>query len=125
MSDKKTDLLISLTAHERDENNVTIAFTMGVKALEKGHTPEILLLSDAVHLAEKNYAKKIDIGAPFEPIQTLMETYLKEGGKLHVCKSCMNHNGVREEDVLEGIKIITADYLVDAFMNAERSLQLN
>lgn len=79
------DLLITLTAHESDENNVTIAFTMGVKSLEKGHDTEILLLSDGVHLAEKGYADRIDIGSPFEPIKDLLGTYLAEGGKLKVC----------------------------------------
>jgi|SRR5690625_4259771 len=122
---EQKDLLITLTAHERDENNVTIAFTMGVKAVEKGHQTEIILLSDAVHLAEKNYADKIDIGAPFEPIKDLLETYLKQGGKLKVCSSCMEHNGVDKENIIDGADIITADYVVDAIMAAKKTLQLN
>lgn len=40
------DLLITLTAHERDANNVTIAFTMGVTAVKKGYDVELILLSD-------------------------------------------------------------------------------
>lgn len=119
------DLLITLTAHESDENNVTIAFTMGTKALEKGHSVEILLLSDGVHLAEKGYADKIDIGAPFEAIKDSLPTYLEKGGKLKVCSSCMEHNGVAEEDIIEGVEIITADYVIDALMNADKTLQLN
>jgi len=125
LSNNQTDLLITLTAHERDENNVTIAFTMGVKALEKGYRPEILLLSDAVHLAEKEYAAKIDIGEPFSPIDELMSTFLEQEGKLNVCSSCMEHNGVKEEDLIDGANVITADYVVDAMMEAERTLQLN
>ncbi|HLR71211.1 MAG TPA: DsrE family protein [Pseudogracilibacillus sp.] len=119
------DLLITLTAHENDENNVTIAFTMGVKALEKKHQVELLLLSNAVHLAEKGYAAKIDIGAPFSPIDELLDTFLKQGGKLKVCSSCMEHNGVKEEDLVSGSDIITADDVIEALMNAERTLQLN
>src|SRR5690625_730834 len=122
---KFADLLITLTAHERDENNVTIAFTMGVKALEKGYRPEILLLSDAVHLAEKEYAAKIDIGEPFSLIDELMSTFLEQEVKLNVCSSCMEHNGVKEEDLIDGANVITADYVVDALMEAERTLQLN
>lgn len=55
------DLLVTLTQHERDSNNVTIAFTMGLKAAERGHDVELILLSDAVHLASRGYADKIDI----------------------------------------------------------------
>src|SRR5690625_6020101 len=103
---EQKDLLITLTAHERDENNVTNAITMIVKAVEKGHETEIKLLSDAVHLAEKNYADKIDIGDPFEPIKDLLETYLKQGGKLKVFSSCMDHNGVDKENIIDGADIL-------------------
>jgi len=120
-----TDLLITLTAHENDENNVTIAFTMGIKALEKGHKTEIMLLSNAVHIGEKGYADKIDIGAPFSPIKELIPTFLEEGGSLKVCSSCMEHNGVKESNLLNGAEVITADYVIDALMNAKKSLQLN
>src|SRR5699024_2349935 len=119
------DLLITLTAHESDENNVTIAFTMGSKALEKGHTVEILLLSNAVHLAEKNYADKIDIGAPFKPIKDMLPTYMEQGGKLKVCSACMEHNGVSKENIVDGAEVISADYVIDALMNSKKSLQLN
>ena len=121
----KTDLLITLTAHENDENNVTIAFTMGVKGLEKGHNIEILLLSNAVHLAENGYADKIDIGEPFLPIKELIPAFLEQGGKLKVCSSCMQHNGVKEENLMDGAEVVTADYVIEAIMEAEKSLQLN
>lgn len=119
------DLLITLTAHERDANNVTIAFTIGTKALEKGYSVEILLLSDAVHLAAKGYADKIDIGPPFQPIKEILPAFLQSGGKIKVCSSCMEHNGVKRENVIEGIEVITADDVVDAIMTANKTLQLN
>lgn len=121
----QTDLLITLTAHENDENNVTIAFTMGLKSIEKGHKTEIMLLSNAVHLAEIGYADKIDIGEPFSPVTELIHTFLEQGGSLKVCKSCMEHNGVKEENLIEKSEVITADYVIDALMSAKKSLQLN
>lgn len=119
------DLLITLTAHENDENNVTIAFTMGLKAIEKGHKVEIMLLSNGVHIAEKGYADKIDIGAPFSPIKDILPQYIENGGVLSVCSSCMVHNGVEEDNLVEGSQVITADYVIDALMEVERTLQLN
>lgn len=119
------DLLITLTAHDNDPNNVTIAFTMGMKALEKGHDVTIMLMSDAVHIGEKGFADRIDVGEPFEPINKLLPAFLEQGGKLHVCKSCMEHNGVSPDNLVEGSQIITADYVIDALMNTERTLQLN
>lgn len=119
------DLLVTLTQHERDANNVTIAFTMGLKAAQRGLDVELMLLSDAVNLASKGYADKIDIGKPFEPIAKLLPAFLEAGGKLKVCSACMIHNGVEEENLLEGSEIISADYVVDALMAAKKSLQLN
>ncbi len=119
------DLLITLTQHERDANNVTIAFTMGLKAVEKGYDVELILLSAAVHLASKNYADKIDIGHPFKSIKELLPAYLQAGGKLKVCSACMIHNNVDKENLVEGADIIDADYVVDAIMEAKKSLQLN
>lgn len=119
------DLLVTLTANENDENNVTVAFTMGGKALEKGHSVEIMLLSNAVHLAEKNYADKIDIGEPFKPVKDLLAAFLENGGKLKVCSTCMKHNNISEDDLIESSEIITADDVIDGIMGAEKSLQLN
>ncbi len=119
------DLLITLTAHERDANNVTIAFTMGLTAVKKGYDVELILLSDGVHLAEKDYGAKIDIGSPFRPVEDLIEEFLQAGGRLKVCSACMDHNGVAEKDLLVGAEVIKADYVVDAIMNAKKSLQLN
>lgn len=119
------DLLVTLTQHERDANNVTIAFTMGLKAASDGHDVELILLSDAVHLAEKGYADKIDIGEPFEAIAKLLPAYLEAGGKIKVCSACMEHNGVDEKDLVEGSDVISADYVVNAIMAAKKSLQLN
>lgn len=122
---EKIDLLITLTAHEKDANNVTIAFTMGLKAVEKGHDTVILLLSDAVSLAEKGYADKIDIGEPFKPIKELLPAYLAAGGRITVCSACMKHNGVDETKLINGVEVVTADFVVDGIMAAEKSLQLN
>ncbi|HLQ72350.1 MAG TPA: DsrE family protein [Bacillota bacterium] len=119
------DLLITLTAHERDANNVTVAFTMAIKALEKGYQPEIILLSDGVHIAEKGYVDKIDIGSPFKPVSELLSIYLEQGGRLSACGSCMQHNGVKESDLVNGADKIDADYVVDSLMKAEKTLQLN
>ncbi len=119
------DLLITLTQHERDANNVTIAFTMGLKAVQKGYDVELILLSDAVNLAQVNYADKIDIGEPFEPVKKLIDAYLESGGKLNVCSACMKHNNVSEDSLIKNAEIVQADYVIDALMNSKKSLQLN
>lgn len=122
---EKIDLLVTLTANKEDSNNVTIAFTMGVKAAQKGYETVILLLSDAVHLAKKGYAETIDIGNPFRPIDELLSEFIAQGGKIRVCKACMVHNGVTEDSIIDGAEVVQADYVIDALMESKRQLQLN
>lgn len=122
---EKIDLLITLTAHENDANNVTIAFTMGMNAADKGYNTVILLLSNAVSLAEKGYADKIDIGEPFKPIKELLPAYLAGGGRIAVCSACMKHNGIEATNLIDGAEVVMADFVVDGIMAAEKSLQLN
>lgn len=118
--------LVTLTAKEDNPNNVTIAFTLGMKSLEKGHNAAVLLLSDAVHLAKKGYVDAIDIGAPFSPVKDVLQQFLDKGGKLVVCSACMEHNGVTEEDgLIDSIEIINADEVIDYITNAKSTLQLN
>lgn len=119
------DLLITLTHDEDNSNNVTLAFAMGTKAAQDGHKVELLLLSRAVHLGQKGYGDKIDIGAPFEPVKNLIPAFLAAGGKLKICSACMIHNGVKEENLIDGIEIINADYVVDALLTSKKSFQLN
>src|SRR5699024_9644844 len=119
------DLLVTLTANENDENNVTVAFTMGGKALEKGHRVDTMLIPNEEHIANKKYTEKIDNGEPFKPVKDLLDAFLENGGKLKVCSSCMKHNNISEDDLIESSEIITADDVIDGIMGAEKSLQLN
>src|SRR5699024_6826414 len=115
----KQELLITLTADDRDANNVTIAFTMALKALEKEHDARIMLLSNAVHIRQKVFADKIDIGAPFRRIKELLPKYMELCGKVDVCSSCMKHNSIEESEIIEGADIIQADVVVDALMTGD------
>ncbi|MGL4675442.1 MAG: DsrE family protein [Wohlfahrtiimonas sp.] len=54
-----------------------------------------------------------------------MPAFIKAGGKLKVCKACMIHNGVKEEDLIAESIIITAPDVIDLLMESKKSLQLN
>ncbi|MBG9986210.1 DsrE family protein [Facklamia sp. DSM 111018] len=120
-----TDLLITLTQKEDNANNVTVAFTMGKMALSKGHSVSLILLSNAVHLAERGYGNKIDIGEPFQPVGELIFEFIAQGGEIKVCSACMKHNGVSEDNLMEDVEIITAEDVISIIMDSKKSLQLN
>lgn len=116
----------TLTADKDNPNNMTIAFTMALNAQKKGHRATVLLLSDAVKLVQKGYADGIDIGDPFKPINELISELQAEGGSIHVCSACMQHNDISPDgDLIEGIEIVHAEEVIDLLDNAKTTLQLN
>ncbi len=122
---KKLDFLVTLTGDIREQNNVTIAFTMALNAKKRGLETDVLILSYATYLMEEGYADKVDIGEPFMPVKKLIDEYLALGGKISVCNACLKHNKINEEHLLPGLDIVNADYVIDVIMAAEKTLQLN
>ena len=105
-------------------NKVTVAFTMALNALKKGHSATIILMVEAVELGKPGATDGMDIGAPFEPVSDLLEKYRAAGGKIAICGACMKHNGMSAEDMDPAYEIITAPDVIDLLMNAEGSLQI-
>src|SRR5699024_7623950 len=108
------DLLITLAAHENDEINVTIAFTMGLKVIEQVHTAELMFAFNGVHIAEIGYGDKVNIGAKLLIIKETLPQYIENGEVLSVDWSYMVDNGVEEDNVVHGSQVITADYVIKA-----------
>ncbi|PIE45219.1 MAG: sulfur reduction protein DsrE [Gammaproteobacteria bacterium] len=119
-----TDYVGTLFDNTSNPNKVTVAFTMGVKALENGHSASLMLMVDAVHLAIPGRIDDIDIGSPFMPVKQLQEAFLEKGGKVLVCQACMVHNGVSEKDIDPRFSIINADDVITLLMQAKGTLQL-
>lgn len=121
----RTAYVGTLFSNINDPKKITVAFTMGVKALEQGHSATVILMVDAVHLARPGSLDDVDIGAPFMPANALKETFIEKGGQVLVCKACMIHNGVADDEVDARYEVISADDVIQLLMNAQGSLQLN
>ena len=119
------DLVVTLTGDKEDSTHVTIGFTMANKALEKGYNVDMILFSKSVFLAEKEYADKINIGEPFDPLNELLSNFITGGGTLKVCKGCMVSNNVKEENLIDKAVVIGAGDVIDTIMSAKKSLQFN
>lgn len=119
------EFVITLSHNKTNEKHVTLAFTLGLKAIEKGFSSAILLMLDGVDVGRSDYVKDIDIGAPFLPVADMLEVYLSEGGELLICGSCWKHAKLGDAERLAGAKMVTADAVIDMLMNAKSTLQLN
>ncbi|MFW6458125.1 MAG: DsrE family protein [Halodesulfurarchaeum sp.] len=121
---ESTDFVTTLFHERNNPDKVTVAFTMALKAVEKGHSATVILMADGVHLGKPGHADGLDIGEPFRPVPDLLEDYLEAGGHVAVCGACMQHNGLSEEDVDDRFTIVDADETIDLTMEAQGGLQI-
>lgn len=121
---QSTDYVGTLFDNETNPNKITVAFTMGVKALENGHSASLILMVDAVHLACPGKVDDLDIGAPFMPVKKLQEAFIEKGGQVLVCQACMVHNQLDNADIDPRFSVINADEVVQLLMQAKGTLQL-
>lgn len=119
------EFVITLGRANGGEKQVTLAFTLGLKSLEKGYKTAIILLLDGVHVAQQGCVDDFDIGEPFLPVKDMLEVYLEGGGQLLVCGSCWKHDHIPDSERLAGAGMITADNVIDLLMNAKSTIQLN
>ena len=124
MSDNP-EFLITLGHNKTNEKHITLAFTLGLKAIEKGYRTAILLLLDGVDVGRGGYVEDIDIGEPFLPVADMLEVFLSQGGELLICGSCWKHAKLTDSDRLPGAKMTTADKVIDMLMDAKSTIQLN
>lgn len=120
-----TDFVATLFDGASNPNKVTVAFTMAVNALRKGHTATLILMVEAVELGRPGATAGMDIGAPFEPVSELLARYLDLGGRIVICQSCMVHHGFSKDQMDPRFEVITAPDVIELLMNARGSLQVS
>lgn len=121
---QQSDYITTLFEGHSDPSKVTIAFTLAVNALNKGHSATIVLMLNAVELGRPEAMADINIGQPFESVADLLDCFLDKGGQLAVCKSCLIHNGFTETDMDPRFPIITGGDVVDLVMAAKGTMQI-
>ena len=119
-----TDFVATLFDGESNPDKATVAFTMALKALEKGHSATVILMAAAVHLGQPDAATGLDIGEPFRPLPDLMKDYLESGGRVVVCGACMKHNELAADQMDSRFAVIDAGGVIDLVMTARGGLQI-
>lgn len=120
-----SDFVSTLFEGHGNPDKVTVALTMVNNAVQMGHSATLVLMAEGVTLALPHAADGIDIGMPFEPAADLLAQYLDKGGRVAVCRSCLIHNGLKEEEVDPRFVVITAPQVVELLMAAQGSLQVS
>lgn len=121
---QSADFIATLFDGRSNPAKVTVAFTMALNALEKGHNTMVLLMVETVELGQPDATESIDVGKPFEPVSDLLAKFVSGGGRVGICKSCMIHNGYTQAQMTPGYEIVTAPEVIDLMVAAKGSLQI-
>jgi predicted peroxiredoxin len=106
MSDARRDLVVLITSGLESEKS-SIAFTIANGGLTAGLKVSIFLTSSAVDLVRKRAVDLTHVH-PLEPLQSLVEDFLKRGGVLWACTPCVKARGYEQSDLIEGTIITGA-----------------
>ncbi len=103
---------VSLTCAKNDADKATVAFVVANAAVASDKETMVFLSTEGVHLATKGYATGIHEEG-FSPLQELMDSFVKAGGKIFVCSPCYKKRGYTEEQVISGGTIVGGAKLVE------------
>jgi len=90
-------LFVNLTTDDAHRASMGISF--GKNQLERGHPLTIFLNDKGVFIASKANA------AMFREQQKMLGEVMSKGGMVLICPMCMKHYGVKESDLLPGLKV--------------------
>ena len=90
-------LFVNLTTDDPHRANMGITF--GKNQIERGHPLTIFLNDKGVFIGSKANAAK------FADQQKVLGELMSKGAVVLICPMCMKHYGVKEADLLPGLKV--------------------
>jgi sulfur relay (sulfurtransferase) complex TusBCD TusD component (DsrE family) len=90
-------LFVNLTTDDAHRANMGISF--GKNQLERGHPLTIFLNDKGVFIGSKANASK------FDEQQKMLSGLMGKGGIVLICPMCMKHYGIKESDLLPGLRV--------------------
>ncbi len=114
-------LMINCTHGREDPERATLAFVVGNVAAAADQEVVVLLTIEGVWNATRGYANDI-CKEGFQPLADVMQSFVKNGGRIWACGACAKPRGITDEDLIEGAKIVTAANAVEYLVSGAASM---
>ena len=115
---EKTDKVVILATHgPEDQERATFPFVMGNAALVMETEAVVVLQGAGVLLAQKGIYEHVFAGG-LPPLQGLLETFLKNGGKLLVCTPCVKERKIEQPMLVEGAELVAGARVIQEVTTA-------
>jgi sulfur relay (sulfurtransferase) complex TusBCD TusD component (DsrE family) len=99
-------LFVSLTSNDMHRSTMAIRFSKAM--LEKGHPVTVFLNDKGVLVAATTKSKK------FSEQQKELSALMTKGATVIACQVCMHGYGVKDNELLKGVKLGTPELVEDA-----------
>jgi predicted peroxiredoxin len=104
-------VLIVLSCGTDNPNRSTRALFLAMVAKKAGKDTALFLLDEAVHIAKKGVADKLQAATGDKGDDHL--SYLQEFEvPIHVCTPCAISRGIKEDELVEGARFSSGDMLI-------------
>ena len=103
MNDATRDLVVVMT-HGADHELSSVAVTIANGGMTAGLRVSIFLTSAAVDLVRRRAIETTHV-QPLEPLNALVQDFLKRGGQLWACTPCVKARGYEQADLIDGVEI--------------------
>jgi sulfur relay (sulfurtransferase) complex TusBCD TusD component (DsrE family) len=104
-ADTHGSLFVNLTTDESHRADMAMAFSKAM--MERDHPVVVWLNDKGVFIASKEHAGK------FAEQQKMLSALIGKGAIVIACPMCMKHYGVKDVDLIEGVKVGNPDLTGD------------
>ncbi|MBC2704462.1 MAG: DsrE family protein [Desulfobacula sp.] len=122
MSEKQQKILYMCTCGGEDAEKASICIGLANAALALEEDVSLVLMGKSVYLAQKGYANHIHKAGERAPLKKLMSDFMELGGKLLVCKPCIEERNMELSDFIEGAELATGTTLNMAILESDKQL---
>ena len=102
----KDPLFVLLTSN--DAHRTKMAIGMSNNQFQKGHPLTVYLVDQGVMLASSRFEHR------YAEHQAMLKNIMVNGGQVFICKMCMDQYGVKEGDLIKGLKYANPDDMGEA-----------
>ncbi|MBI2922171.1 MAG: DsrE family protein [Planctomycetes bacterium] len=103
---------VCLTCSKDNTDKATVAFVVANAAVASDKETLVFLSIEGVRLSQKGFADDIH-ETGFDPLKSLIEKFVKAGGKIWVCSPCFKKRNLVEGNLIEGATIAGGAKLVE------------
>jgi predicted peroxiredoxin len=121
MTEPEQKQLVVFITKGTDSEVSSVAFTIANGGLTAGLDVSMFLTSAGVDLVRRRAADATQVH-PLEPLKTMIEDFLRRGGKIWACTPCVKARGYEQADLLEGVVISGAAVVHERLKNGAATI---